>query len=174
MTTAAAPSQAATQAAAPDSDARAVRDIPSMLLPVQDKELLLPGVSVAEIVNHSYPDCPSDAPEWFLGYISWRQLSVPLVSFEVLNGQTLSPATGMQRIAVLNNTGVDERVPFVAITIQGIPRLMRILPKDVTEVSDVALAPAEMAAMNLYTGETVLVPNVSVLERALSQYLSAR
>ncbi|MEZ5435888.1 MAG: hypothetical protein R3E67_04860 [Pseudomonadales bacterium] len=40
---------------------QAVRDIPSMLLPVQDKQLLLPGVSVAEIVNFSYPDCPENA-----------------------------------------------------------------------------------------------------------------
>jgi hypothetical protein len=45
--------------------AKPVRDVPSMLLPVQDKLLLLPGVAVAEIVNYSYPDCPPDAPDWF-------------------------------------------------------------------------------------------------------------
>jgi chemosensory pili system protein ChpC len=65
-------------------------------------------------------------------------------------------------------------VPFIAIVLQGIPRLMRIMPQDVTEVSDVTLSPAEMAVMNLQTGETVVVPDISVLERAYSQYLQAR
>ena len=45
------------QAAAP----KPVRDVPSMLLPVQDKMLLLPGVAVAEIINYSYPECPAGA-----------------------------------------------------------------------------------------------------------------
>jgi chemosensory pili system protein ChpC len=160
--------------ASPATAERAVRDIPSMLLPVHDKQLLLPGVSVAEIVNYSYPECPDGAPAWYLGNITWRQLSVPLLSFELLNDQSMPAHTDIPRIAVINNTGVDECVPFIAIVLQGIPRLMRIMPQDVTEVSDVTLSPAEMAVMNLQTGETVVVPDISVLERAYSQYLQAR
>lgn len=153
---------------------QAVRDIPSMLLPVQDKQLLLPGVSVAEIVNFSYPDCPENAPAWFLGYIQWRQITVPLLSFEILNQQTPSQYSGMRRIAVLNNTGLDESVPFIAIVLQGIPRLLRILPQDLTEVTDMELGAAEMAAMNTSMGETVLLPDISVLEQAYSDYLRTR
>ncbi|MEZ5494349.1 MAG: chemotaxis protein CheW [Pseudomonadales bacterium] len=153
---------------------QAVRDIPSMLLPVQDKQLLLPGVSVAEIVNFSYPDCPENAPAWFLGYIQWRQIAVPLLSFEILNQQTPSQYSGMRRIAVLNNTGLDESVPFIAIVLQGIPRLLRILPQDLTEVTDMELGAAEMAAMNASMGETVLLPDISVLEQAYSDYLRTR
>jgi len=153
---------------------QAVRDIPSMLLPVQDKQLLLPGVSVAEIVNFSYPDCPENAPAWFLGYIQWRQIAVPLLSFEMLNQQTPSQYSGMRRIAVLNNTGLDESVPFIAIVLQGIPRLLRILPQDLTEVTDMELGAAEMAAMNTSMGETVLLPDISVLEQAYSDYLRTR
>ncbi len=153
--------------------AQGVRDIPSMLLPVHDKQLLLPGVSVAEIVNYSYPDCPENAPAWLLGYIQWRQMSVPLLSFEILNAQTAPNYSGVPRIAVLNNTGVDETVPFVAIVLQGIPRLLRILPQDLTEVTDVDLGAAEMAAMNTSTGETVLLPNIRVLEQAYSEYARA-
>lgn len=154
--------------------ARPVRDIPSMLLPVQDKLLLLPGVSVAEIVNYSYPDCPADAPDWFLGYIEWRKLSVPLLSFELLNGQPMPRSAEAPRIAVINNTGVNDDVPFIAIVMQGIPRLLRIMPQDITEAEGVTLAPAELAAMNLAGGEAVLVPDVSVLEKAYSDYLKKR
>ncbi|HSC74899.1 MAG TPA: chemotaxis protein CheW [Pseudomonadales bacterium] len=154
--------------------ARPVRDVPSMLLPVQDKMLLIPGVAVAEIVNYSYPDCPAQAPDWFLGYIEWRKLSVPLVSFELLNGQAMPRATGTPRIAVINNTGINDALPFIAIVLQGIPRLMRIMPQDITEANQVALSPAELAAMQLSSGEVVLIPDVSVLEKAYSDYLQAR
>jgi len=148
-----------------------VRDVPSMLLPVQDKMLLLPGVAVAEIINYSYPECPAGAPDWFLGYIEWRKLSVPLLSFELLNGQAMPRSTGVPRIAVINNTGVNDAVPFIAIIMQAIPRLMRIMPQDITDVSDIELAPAELAAVSIVGGETVLIPDVSVLEKAYSDYL---
>ncbi|MBK8102523.1 MAG: chemotaxis protein CheW [Cellvibrionales bacterium] len=156
------------------ANAQAVRDIPSMLLPVQDKQLLLPGVSVAEIVNFSYPECPENAPAWFLGYIQWRQMAVPLLSFEMLNQQTPEHYSGVRRIAVLNNTGLDESIPFIAIVLQGIPRLLRILPQDLSEVTDMELGAAEMAAMNTSMGETVLLPDISVLEQAYSDYVRTR
>jgi chemosensory pili system protein ChpC len=158
----------------PTANAQAVRDIPSMLLPVHDRQLLLPGVSVAEIVNYSYPDCPDNAPAWLLGYIQWRQMAVPLLSFEILNQQDAPNYSGVPRIAVLNNTGLDENVPFIAIVLQGIPRLLRILPQDLTEVTDTELGAAEVAAMNISSGETVLLPNISVLEQAYSEYLRSR
>jgi chemosensory pili system protein ChpC len=155
----------------PEAAKKTVRDIPSMLLPVQDKLLILPGVSVAEIVNYSYPDCPPEAPEWFLGYIEWRKLSVPLVSFELLNGQALPRSAAAPRIAVLNNTGVSEAIPFIAIVIQSIPSLLRIMPQDITEIENAELSTAELAAVRVAGGDMALIPDVSVLEKAYSEYL---
>ena len=149
---------------------RPVSDIPSMLLPVGNKMLLVPGVAVAEIVNYTYPDRPEDAPDWYFGKIIWRKLEVPTVSFELLNGQELPRTTGTRRIAVLNNTGVRDDLPFIAIIIQGIPRLMRVTPKDITEETDVSLAPAERLAVRVASGETVFIPDISTLERAYSAY----
>ncbi|EPN84602.1 hypothetical protein A234_10571, partial [Pseudomonas syringae pv. actinidiae ICMP 19101] len=49
-----------------------------LLLPLSDRHLLLPNVAVAELID--YQDCSAgpDAPEWYLGVISWRELSLPL------------------------------------------------------------------------------------------------
>ncbi|HQQ62869.1 MAG TPA: chemotaxis protein CheW [Pseudomonadales bacterium] len=161
------------ESAAP-STARPVTDIPSMLLPVGDKQLLLPGVAVAEIVNYSYPERPDDAPAWFYGNITWRKLSVPVVSFEILNGQEMPRNTSGRRIAVLNNTGVHDALPFIAIVIQGIPRLVRITTKDITEETGLSLAPAERMAARLANSELVFVPDVGELERACCKYQQLR
>ena len=51
---------------------------------------------------------------------------------------------------------------------------MRIMPQDVAEIEGAALAPAELAAINIAGSETVLIPDVSVLEKAYSDYLKTR
>jgi chemosensory pili system protein ChpC len=150
--------------------ARPVTAIASMLLPVHGKSLLVPGVAVAEIVNYSYPERPDEAPSWYFGNIIWRKLAVPVVSFDVINGQEIPRVTANSRIAVLNNTGVSDDVPFIAIVMQGIPRLVRVNMKDISDDNDTALAPAELAAVRLGT-DTVFIPDVSVLERAYVSYL---
>ena len=160
--------------AAPEQSgtSRRVTDLTTMLLPVMGKSLLLPGVSVAEIVHYSYPARPDDAPPWYYGTIAWRKLDVPLVSFELLNGQPLATGSSSQHIAVLNNTGVSEAIPFIAIVIQGIPRLVRANEKAIGDAEGIALAPAEMAAVMLAGWEDpVFIPDVAVLERALDSYL---
>ncbi len=155
--------------AATAAEARPVSDIPGMLLPVSGKLLLLPGVSVAEIVNYSYPDRPDDAPAWYFGKIIWRKLEVPVVSFELLNGQELPRTAANRRIAVLNNTGVSDDLPFIAIIIQGIPRLVRVTPKDIGDGDNSNRGPAERMIVQLGS-ESVVIPDVGALERAYQQY----
>ncbi|KPW95884.1 CheW domain protein, partial [Pseudomonas syringae pv. cerasicola] len=57
-----------------------------LLLPLSDRHLLLPNVAVAELID--YQDCSAEpgAPEWYLGPISWRELTLPLLSFEAACG----------------------------------------------------------------------------------------
>lgn len=148
-----------------------VNDVPSMLLPVEDRGLLLPGVAVAEIIPYTQPDRSDDAPEWFIGTITWRKLEVPVISFAALNGQTHKLAGRQRHVAVLNNTGVSDNLPFIAILIQGIPRLVRVTRKDVDDDPETPLSPMELLAVKL-AGETVFVPNVGALEKACLDYYS--
>ena len=56
------------------SAARRAESIPGILLPVTGRMLLLPGVSVAEVVEYIKPTSPDvdDVPPWYLGKIDWR------------------------------------------------------------------------------------------------------
>jgi chemosensory pili system protein ChpC len=146
-------------------------DIPSMVLPVDGKGFLLPGVAVAEIIPFSQPSRSGDEPTWFMGVITWRKLQVPVVSFGELNGQQPVTSPARKHIAVLNNTGVNEGLPFIAILIQGIPRLIRVTPKDITNDHETTTSPMELMAVKL-AGDTFFVPNVSALENACLTYFS--
>ena len=106
-----------TELAAPESSTKSnppkkgITDLSSMLLPVEGRLLLLPGVAVAEIVTFVPPEHDGvNMPPWYLGTIHWRNQRVPLVSYEVLTGGSLPFISSHCRIAVMNNTGLSQQL----------------------------------------------------------------
>ncbi len=140
-------------------------EIPCLLLPMHEQTLLVPTVTIAEMVPMAPCDKVADSPDWFLGYFKWRGRDVPLVSFELLNGKTGAALSPTGRVAVLNNTGVSDELPFIAIATQGIPRMSRIGEEDIKEDSEAKKRPFEL--MHVKVGlEELAIPDVSALEHA--------
>ena len=57
-----------------------------LLVPLADRTLLLPNVAVAELIPYRAPQVTEGTPDWFLGQIAWRDLRLPLLSFEAASG----------------------------------------------------------------------------------------
>ena len=134
-----------------------------LLLPLSDRHLLLPNVAVAELIDYQDSTPEADAPEWFLGPISWRQLTLPLLSFEAACGGR-TKVGGRARIVVLNALGGRNELKFIALLTQGIPRSCK-LDSQLSYV-DVPLAELELAAVQV--GDTVArVPDLVGLEQWL-------
>jgi chemotaxis signal transduction protein len=134
-----------------------------LILPLSDRNLILPNVAVAELID--YQDCTADpdAPEWYLGPISWRQRTLPLLSFEAACGGR-TRVGGRARIVVLNALGGRNDLKFIALLIQGIPRSCK-LDSQLSYV-DVPLAELELAAVQI--GETLArIPDLVGLEEWL-------
>jgi chemosensory pili system protein ChpC len=134
-----------------------------LLLPLSDRYLLLPNVAVAELIDYQDSTPEKGAPEWFLGPISWRQLTLPLLSFEAACGGR-TKVGGRARIVVLNALGGRNELKFIALLTQGIPRSCK-LDSQLSYV-DVPLTELELAAVQV--GETVArVPDLIGLEQWL-------
>jgi chemosensory pili system protein ChpC len=134
-----------------------------LLLPLADRTLILPNVAVAELIDYQRGEPASDAPPWYLRSVAWRDRQLPLISFEAACGQPL--AIGERaRIVVLNTLGGRERLKFIALVIQGIPRSCR-LDSQLSYV-DVPLCRLEKAAVQV--GEQVAkIPDLLGLEAML-------
>ncbi|WP_101758536.1 chemotaxis protein CheW [Oceanicoccus sp. KOV_DT_Chl] len=141
----------------------AANELATLLIPMNGKQLVLPNVSVAEIIPFVKPTAKEGSPAWFLGYFSWRNTEVPLVSFESLNDESFQSQSVGKRIAVLNGL-VDDRLPFCAIVTEGMPRLMRVLPNEVSNDESVTIGPAELARV-LVSGEEAVIPNVDFIQQ---------
>ncbi len=137
--------------------------ISSLYLPIGEENLLLPNVSVAEVVEYIRPQERSDVPDFYLGDIVWRGLALPLISFEVANGSPKPKKSADVRIAVLNSAGSDnEKLPFLAIMTQGIPRLVKVSSELIQEDGE-AQGPAEASRVKV-DGEPAIIPNLPYLE----------
>lgn len=142
-------------------------EINSLLLPLVDRQLLLPAVTIAEMIPFQEPQKDDAAlPDWHLGDIVWRQLRIPVVSYEVMSGDRMPPRGFNCRIAILNNTGVSERLSFLGVLTQGIPRLSRVGADEIHEVDN-----AEAKAFDFmyvkHAGEELIIPDVSAMQQAV-------
>lgn len=146
-------------------------EIPCLLLPLVNRTLLVPTVTVAEMVPMGPYEGEADSPDWFLGFFEWRAQKVPLVSFELLAGEAGATVAAKGRVAVLNNTGVSDELPFIAIPTQGIPRMARVSAEDIQEDANVEKKPFELMRVKIGM-EELAIPDVTALENVYLDYRS--
>ena len=137
----------------------------SVLIPLHNKALLLPSVSMAELIPFRKPSPSEKTPNWHLGSVSWRGVSIPLISFEVLNGGVANADFSQARIAVFNNVGSSGKLPFFGVVTQGIPRSLKLVKEDITKGAT-KLGPAEAAIVTV-RDEEASIPNIDFIENEI-------
>jgi len=146
------------------------QEVASLLVPMNGNHLLIPNVTVAEIVPVSQVTPVLRSPDWYLGNCRWREQTVPLLAYEILNGDEKPFVNARSRFAVLNTTGIDDSLPFVAILTQGLPRLARVTAEEITERDDVENKDFELMHIS-WAGEEAVIPDVSKMESFFLDYL---
>lgn len=149
-----------------------LREVPSLLIPLTDELLLVPNVTVAEIVGVGQVLPHTDSPDWYLGDFFWREQSVPLLAFETLNGRARTSPGSRGRIAVLNTTGINPELPFIALLCQGIPRLARVNDEEIHSRGQ-DRRPFDLLPVS-WAGEAAVIPDVAGMERACLDYRASR
>lgn len=141
----------------------------SQLIPLAGVNLLLPNTCIAEVIGYQEPQPVDGAPDWMLGFIDWRGMHIPLISFEAASGGAAASIDRRSRIVVLNGIGGDEALSFFALVVQGIPRLLQL---DSTTISAVVQAesgnPLALQHVMVQDQEAV-IPDQDKIESMLKQ-----
>ena len=135
-----------------------------LLVPLADRTLLLPNVAVAELIPYRPPHVTPGLPSWFLGQVAWRDLQLPLLSFEAASGGQPQIGPGV-RVAVLNAMGGRDQVKFIALLVQGIPHSVKVDAN--LAPASAPLAPLELGAA-LVNEQIVKIPDLVALEQKLA------
>lgn len=148
------------------------QELSSLLLPLADGQLLVPVDTLSEIIALQSPVSAFDAPDWYMGELHWRELRLPLISFEVMRGNPMPVLRSNCRIAVLSSGNTEGDLPFFAVVLQGTPRLVRVTPQELAgREGECAMGELMHVALS---GEAAVIPNLSELEEACLLYRSRR
>ncbi len=142
--------------------------VSSLLVPMQQKNLLVPNVAIAEVVPKGALSPLENSPPWFLGFLEWRGEHVPVVSFEVANSQVHAQDSSNARIAVFNAVSNKSRCRFFGLLVQGIPRQIKLTDTDVREDNQASIAQAEKMAVITQLGKAS-IPDLEYLESLVAR-----
>lgn len=138
-----------------------------LTIPLYEETAILPNAAIAEVIAYKAPTPIDDAPEWFLGYISWRDKRVPLISFEAVSGKDVHAAIKNSRIAVLNTINGNAQIPYVGVLSQGIPSLALVQEEGLEDKGDVVEDRPAVGAFVNFGGMEALIPNIDEIEQRL-------
>ncbi len=127
------------------------------IVPLQKSNILIPNELVAEIIPYEPLQRIQDSPDWFLGFLGWRGVQVPVASFEMLTieGASFSlVSVSSASLVILRALGGDQDdFSYFAIVAQAMPRLAEVSDDQLfetgEEVQKTELAKARLAAENI-------------------------
>jgi chemosensory pili system protein ChpC len=149
------------------------REIRGVMIPVTGGRVLLPNANVAEVITYVRPEPVDGAPGWLLGRLDWRGWHLPLISFPMLTGQVSEEKYINARVAVLKALGGRPKLPFLAMLVQGFPRLTTITPDLLVSADDDVQHMAGVRASVLVRDDHAIIPDLAAIEGLVSEAVAA-
>lgn len=158
--------------------AQTVRHVASQILSLHGERVILPNTAIAEIIPYVSADALSDAlganaPEWLLGMISWRGISVPLISIETIFGSRYEQQGKRSSIAIINAVEATAGVNYFAIVTQGIPRLLQVSATTLSPIDETGDDNKAIACHVVFDGDVAIIPDMDEVESMIKNAFTA-
>ncbi|NVK22582.1 MAG: chemotaxis protein CheW [Kangiellaceae bacterium] len=143
-----------------------IKDVYSFLIPILEHSLLLPNTTVAEIVpfmNVTLFDDALSSDKAHVGTVIWRNLDIPVLSLERVAGRQDLGEVRRSRIAIIYTLNGNEKVPYVAVMVQGIPRLVPV-DENNSQMVDANPSDKGVKAWVDIDGKRAMIPDIDLLE----------
>jgi chemosensory pili system protein ChpC len=143
-----------------------IQEVYSLMIPTVNSNILLPNTNVAEVVpfnNVELFDEKDGKPNWYLGHLLWRGINIPLLSIDLINGESDAKANKRSRVAITHTLNLNKEIPYLAIVVQGIPRLSHVRTDNIQFVKDQTLSNAEKMRVDI-DSVVASIPDLDKLE----------
>lgn len=143
-----------------------------LLLPLAAGNLLLPNAAVVEVSAYPAAIEPVEhAPDWYAGRFRWRGLSLPLVEWERLMGQSATVDPDRRKsLAICHLFSADAAALCMGLEISGLPRLLALTQAGLqTQVDSAVPESCILGAVRLQ--DTVAwIPDLDALGRMIVSF----
>ncbi len=132
------------------------------LLPLWQKKLLLPASAVLDVIPASaMKSSKKGKKNGVIGHVKWEDQQVPVVVFEMLNGDA-SPSDP-QKLAIIFGIGLNEKLPQYAIALQSEPVMVKVKIAELEDLEKAAVGAMEYLQVR-YKDSLVIIPDLDVVE----------
>ncbi|MCV6637891.1 chemotaxis protein CheW [Candidatus Albibeggiatoa sp. nov. NOAA] len=144
-------------------------NVRSLLIPIGDKQILLPSAVIAEIAPYAEPE-PFAEDSSLLGTVEWRQQIVPVLSIQHLFQLPEPKTTLRQRLVVLYGLEAVSILPFYAFVASGVPRTVTTTEESLSTASNLQMTglTCELSAKIPDHDDAIAwIPDLTFLENTL-------
>ncbi len=149
-------------------------EVYSLMIPTINSHILLPNLGVAEIVPYNNVELfvqSDNKAKWFLGYLLWRGMNIPLISVDIIGGAKDAQANKRSRIAVVHTLNGSHDTPYLAIVVQGIPRLSHVTAVNIRFIPSKNLVDSEKMQVEV-DSISASIPDLDRLEEMVIEELA--
>lgn len=140
-----------------------------LLLPIQDKILIVPYSAVAEVISYEDIKVLTKSDNWIVGEFSWRGIQAPLICLERQDKPDFQwEPNKMLHVAILNRSTESPGPDFIGLLLQGLPSMNRFKRSDIQAVSpsDKLYLSQEVSVRE----KTVFIPNLNWIHDNLAEF----
>lgn len=142
-----------------------------LLLPSNEISLLVPFAAVAEVTAYGPPEPIPDVPDWLLGRVSWREQSIPLVSFATLLNPRSTVSLSPGKMVVMYGLQQPSKRPFFGLQLKGTPRPFAVTQASLHTVQSWGDATATTWVPVQMDAVEAVVADLVALEALISRHL---
>jgi chemosensory pili system protein ChpC len=147
------------------------QSVRSLLIPLQDSNILVPNSLVAEVSTYHDPDALMPmAPDWLLGRWEWRELYIPLVSFDAAIGDATGIISPRSRVVVMKALSADLKFQYYAVISRDMPKIVPVYHYAFEENPVTEQIHELILCRFLVNGEPAFIPHIDRTERAINQH----
>lgn len=140
-----------------------------LLIPLGDKQLLLPSATIAEVFPYQEPTPINNQPNWLLGVFEWRNQQVPLVAIEEILTTSTDSDKKKHRSIILYGLEANHSMPFYAFIATDIPKPLSIKEDSLTD-SNIKPNNKNYVFNVMYDNQTLWLPNLTNIENMLRSF----
>jgi hypothetical protein len=138
--------------------------IQCMFMPVYNGMLLLPKLSVVEVLDADKLLVSSQKESWQAGSVIWSEQKIPVIWFEALNAK---PApTKLQKIAIVCRIAPNASQSFYGIALQSAPRVDKVKIAQLEDLENAPLGPVEFLHVRC-DGQLMAIPDLDKVEACI-------
>ena len=142
------------------------KELSCVVIPTVGENLLLPNVSVAEIVPWRRIKALQDGPRWCLGFTGWRGLTIPVLHYAGF-ADADHEVESARCLVVMNRARKSDGLPFYAYAAQSLPYMVQLGEEDL-EGEAQTLGPADVMKVSL--GQTsATIPDLEFVESKVKE-----